>query len=225
MATILSAQCTDARVNQVTRELFRTFRTAADYARLAPEQLEPYIRSTGFYRNKARSIVAMARELVEKYDGEVPRTMEQLQALAGVGRKTANVVLGNAFGIDEGITVDTHVTRLSNRLGLTSHRSNAVKIERDLMQVVPREHWTVFSHLLIHHGRAVCDARKPKCDACALFPWCPSGPRLMAQRKANGSGRKARSHSRNRAAAAGRKPSTASSGARSGRAVHRSRPS
>ncbi|MFN4243799.1 MAG: endonuclease III [Tepidisphaerales bacterium] len=180
VATILSAQCTDARVNEVTRTLFQTFRTAADYARLTPEQLEPYIRSTGFYRNKAKAIVAMARELVEKYNGEVPRSMEQLHALAGVGRKTANVVLGNAFGIDEGITVDTHVTRLSNRLGLTSHRTDAVKIEQDLMKVVPKEHWTLFSHLLIHHGRAVCDARKPRCDRCELLPWCPSGPKLLA---------------------------------------------
>lgn len=179
VATILSAQCTDARVNEVTRTLFQKFRTAADYAQLTPEQLEPYIRSTGFYRNKARAIVAMARELVDKYGGEVPRTMEQLHALAGVGRKTANVVLGNAFGIDEGITVDTHVTRLSNRLGLTSHRNDAVKIEQDLMKVVPKEHWTLFSHLLIHHGRAVCDARRPQCDRCELFPWCPSGPKLL----------------------------------------------
>lgn len=180
VATILSAQCTDARVNVVTKELFRRFRTAADYANVAQSELEGYIRSTGFYRNKAKAIIAMAKDLVSHHGGEVPRTMEQLHALAGVGRKTANVVLGNAFGIDEGVTVDTHVTRLSNRLGLTRHKSDAVKIEADLMQVVPREDWTLWSHLLIHHGRAVCDARNPRCDRCELFKVCPSGPKLMA---------------------------------------------
>ena len=186
VATILSAQCTDARVNLVTRELFQRFRTAADYANTTPAELERYIRPTGFYRNKARAIIAMAKDLVSNYGGEVPRTMQQLHALAGVGRKTANVVLGNAFGIDEGVTVDTHVTRLSNRLGLTRHKSDAVKIEADLMQVVPRKDWTLWSHLLIHHGRAVCDARNPKCDRCELFEVCPSGPKLMAaaQKKA-----------------------------------------
>ena len=177
VATILSAQCTDDRVNIVTRELFRKYRSAADYAAVSQEQLERDIQSTGFFRNKAKSIRAMARALVDEHNGEVPRTMEQLHALAGVGRKTANVVLGNAFGIDEGVVVDTHVTRLSNRLGFTKH-TDAVKIERDLMQIVPRSDWTLFSHLLIAHGRALCTARQPKCDRCPLLPHCPTGRTL-----------------------------------------------
>lgn len=180
VATILSAQCTDERVNVVTKSLFTKYRSAADYANASQAELEKDIQSTGFFRNKARNIIAMAKSLVERHAGDVPRTMEELVALAGVGRKTANVVLGNAFGINAGITVDTHVTRLSNRLGWTSHKSDAVKIEADLMRIVPREEWTMISHLLIHHGRRVCDARKPKCESCALLDLCPTGPTLIA---------------------------------------------
>ncbi|MCS7033490.1 MAG: endonuclease III, partial [Phycisphaerae bacterium] len=176
VATILSAQCTDARVNLVTRELFRKYRTAADYANAPTRELEKDIQSTGFYRNKARAIQSMARSLLERHHGNVPQTMQELVELAGVGRKTANVVLGNAFGKNEGIVVDTHVTRLANRLGLTAHKSDAVKIERDLMAVVPREDWTLWSHLLIFHGRQVCDARRPDCAHCPLLPHCPAGP-------------------------------------------------
>lgn len=179
VATILSAQCTDARVNVVTKSLFRKYRSAADYAKVTPEELEKDIQSTGFYRNKAKSIMAMARALVERHGGRVPETMEELVHLAGVGRKTANVVLGNAFGKNEGVVVDTHVTRLSNRLGLTKHPADAVKIEQDLAQVIPQADWTDFSHLLIYHGRQVCEARKPRCEQCALFPHCPSGPAFV----------------------------------------------
>ena len=179
VATILSAQCTDARVNIVTKDLFRRYRSAADYAAVKPEDLEKDIQSTGFYRNKARSIIAMAKALVERHRGRVPDTMDELVHLAGVGRKTANVVLGNAFGKNEGIVVDTHVTRVANRLKLTRHKSDAVKIERDLMPVVPRDDWALFSHLLIFHGRRICDARKPKCPACPLFTHCPSGPKFV----------------------------------------------
>jgi endonuclease-3 len=176
VATILSAQCTDARVNIVTKDLFRKYRSAADYAKAAPEELERDIQSTGFYRNKAKSLRAMAASLVEKHGGRVPDTMADLTHLAGVGRKTANVVLGNAFGKNEGVVVDTHVTRVSNRLGLTKHPSDAVKIEQDLMDIVPREVWTLFSHLLIFHGRQVCVAQKPRCEQCPVFAHCPSGP-------------------------------------------------
>jgi endonuclease III len=183
VATILSAQCTDERVNIVTRQLFVKYRTAQDYARAKPEELEKDIQSTGFFRNKARSIIAMARALVAEHGGEVPRTMEDLVKLAGVGRKTANVVLGNAFGINAGVTVDTHVTRLSNRLGLTKHPSDAVKIEQDLIQIVSQTDWTLWSHLLIHHGRAVCQARTPHCRECALLPECPAGQKLVKATK------------------------------------------
>lgn len=179
VATILSAQCTDARVNIVTKSLFRKYRSAGDYAEARPEELERDIQSTGFYRNKARSIQAMARSLLELHGGQVPKTMEQLVQLAGVGRKTANVVLGNAFGISAGVTVDTHVTRLSNRLGLTDHKSDALKIEQDLIPLIPREDWALWSHLLIHHGREICVARKPRCEGCGLFPYCPSGPKFV----------------------------------------------
>jgi endonuclease-3 len=179
VATILSAQCTDDRVNLVTKELFRKYKTAADYAAAPPEALEKAIQSTGFYRNKAKNIRAMARALVEQHGGKVPKTMEELTALAGVGRKTANVVLGNAFDIHVGIVVDTHVTRASNRLGLTDHASDAVKIERDLMAVVPAEDWTLWSHLLIHHGRSICQARKPKCRQCPLLDYCPAGQQFI----------------------------------------------
>ena len=173
VATILSAQTTDVRVNGVTKALFDKYRTAADYAEADPGQLEEDIRPTGFYRNKARSLRGMAQALVEEHGGEVPRTMPELVALPGVGRKTANVVLGNAFGIDEGVVVDTHVRRVSNRLGLTEEQ-DPEKIERDLMAVVPRKDWTVFSHLLIFHGRRVCKARKPDCPNCPLNDVCPS---------------------------------------------------
>jgi endonuclease-3 len=181
VATILSAQCTDERVNIVTRTLFRKYRTAADYARASQEELERAIQSTGFYRNKARSIRAMAQALLDRHGGRVPDTMEDLVALAGVGRKTANVVLGNAFGKNVGVVVDTHVTRLSNRLGLTRHKVDAVKIERDLMRIVPPENWTLWPHLMIHHGRAICQARKPRCGQCPLLPHCPYGQKLMAK--------------------------------------------
>ena len=173
VATILSAQTTDVRVNQVTRDLFEKYRAAEDYAASDPAQLEEDIRPTGFYRNKARALQGMARALIERHGGEVPRTMAELVALPGVGRKTANVVLGNAFGVDEGIVVDTHVRRVSTRLGLTEE-SDPEKIERDLMRVVPGEDWTIFSHLLILHGRRVCKARKPDCTGCVLNDLCPS---------------------------------------------------
>ena len=173
VATILSAQTTDVRVNQVTETLFAKYRTADAYADSAPDELEEDIRPTGFYRNKARSLRGMARALVEEHGGEVPRTMTELVALPGVGRKTANVVLGNAFSIDEGIVVDTHVRRVSNRLGLTGSR-DPLKIEQDLMALVSEEDWTIFSHLLIFHGRRVCKARKPDCPDCVLNDICPS---------------------------------------------------
>jgi endonuclease-3 len=173
VATMLSAQTTDVRVNQVTRELFEKYRTAEDYAAVDPAQLERDIRPTGFYRNKARALQGMARALLERHGGEVPRTMAELVALPGVGRKTANVVLGNAFGVDEGIVVDTHVRRVSKRLGLTGEQ-DPEKIERVLLRVVPEEDRTIFSHLLILHGRRVCQARKPDCPGCALNDVCPS---------------------------------------------------
>lgn len=179
VATILSAQCTDERVNIVTKELFRKYPTAKDYAAVPQERLEKEIQSTGFFRNKAKSLRGMAAALVERHGGKVPQTMDELTQLPGVGRKTANVVLGNAFGKSVGVTVDTHVTRVSNRLGLTKHAVDAVKIEQDLMKVVPQEQWTLWSHLLIHHGRAICQARKPKCDQCPLLPHCPAGQRFM----------------------------------------------
>jgi len=173
IATILSAQCTDKRVNLVTAELFGKYRSAADYAHASPAALEREIRTAGFFRNKAKSIRACCRALVEKHGGEVPRTMEELTQLGGVGRKTANVVLGNAFGLNEGIVVDTHVTRLANRLGLTKQQ-DAENIERVLMQLVPREQWTLFSHWLIWHGRRRCFARKPDCAGCEIAKLCPS---------------------------------------------------
>ena len=173
VATILSAQTTDVRVNAVTPTLFAKYPTAADYAAADPTELEEDIRPTGFFRNKAKSLRGMARALVDDHGGEVPRTMEDLVALPGVGRKTANVVLGNAFSIDEGVVVDTHVRRLSNRLGFTTH-NDPEKIERDLMQTVPKRDWTVFSHLLILHGRSVCKARKPACSDCVVNDLCPS---------------------------------------------------
>jgi endonuclease III len=173
VATILSAQCTDARVNIVTRDLFRKYRSAGDYAAADPAVFEGEIRSTGFFRNKTKSVIGMAQALVERFGGQVPDTMEALTSLPGVGRKTANVVLGNAFGKDEGIVVDTHVARIAGLLGLT-RESDPVKIEQDLMAVVPQRRWTLFPHLLIHHGRAICVARRPRCDACPLVDLCPA---------------------------------------------------
>jgi endonuclease-3 len=179
VATILSAQCTDERVNIVTKNLFKDFRTAEDYAKAPQEVIEKYIQSAGFYRSKAKSLRAMAQSLVEKHGGKVPKTMDELTQLAGVGRKTANVVLGNAFGINVGVVVDTHVARLSARLGLSKH-TDPVKIEKDLMEIVPQEDWTLWSHLMIYHGRAICQARKPKCTECPLLADCPAGPKFIA---------------------------------------------
>jgi endonuclease III len=172
VATILSAQCTDKRVNLVTRELFNKYRSAADYAEAPPAELERAIQSTGFFRNKAKNIRACARKLVEGHNGRVPQTMEALTQLDGVGRKTANVVLGNAFGINAGVVVDTHVARLSQRLGLTRQRTPE-KIERDLMALVPQRQWTLFSHWLIWHGRRRCAARRPDCGNCEIKKLCP----------------------------------------------------
>ena len=171
VATILSAQCTDERVNKVTPALFAAYPDAAALAAAEPAALEKAIHSTGFFRNKAKSIREASADIVTKHDGQVPRTLEELTALRGVGRKTANVVLGNAYGIP-GIVVDTHVARLSHRLGLTNE-TDPVKIEFALMPLVPRELWTLFSHWLILHGRAVCNARKPLCSRCPLAPHCP----------------------------------------------------
>ena len=173
VATVLSAQCTDARVNLVTPALVARYPDPAAMAQARQPDLEDLIRSTGFFRNKARNLIALSQALVAEHGGQVPRTMEQLRVLPGVGRKTANVVLGNAFGIDEGITVDTHVSRLSGLLRLTRH-TDPVKIERDLMALVPKKDWTPVSHLFITHGRRVCIARRPKCGECVLADLCPS---------------------------------------------------
>ncbi|GBE57002.1 MAG TPA: endonuclease III [Euryarchaeota archaeon] len=176
VATILSAQCTDLRVNMVTVGLFKKYKSAEDYANADPSVFEQEIRSTGFYRNKAKNIIGAARMIVEKYGGRVPDTMEELIQLPGVARKTANIVLANAYGKIEGIAVDTHVKRLSKLLGLTTH-SDPVKIERDLMKITPREEWSNLSHLLIFHGRSVCIARRPRHDNCVLNWLCPSAGR------------------------------------------------
>ncbi len=173
VATILSAQCTDARVNLVTPALFARYPTAGALARARQPDVERLIQSTGFFRNKAKNLIAMAQVVMAEHDGEIPNTMAALHALPGVGRKTANVVLGNAFGMNEGVTVDTHVTRLSRLLRLTRH-TDPVKIERDLMELVPRKDWTLVSHLLILHGRKVCIARRPQCHDCVLAARCPS---------------------------------------------------
>ncbi|MDQ3137601.1 MAG: endonuclease III [Gemmatimonadota bacterium] len=172
-ATILSAQCTDARVNLVTPGLFARYPTPDTLARARHADVEELIKSAGFFRMKARSLVGMAQALVASHGDEVPSTMDQLRLLPGVGRKTANVILGNAYGINEGITVDTHVTRLSRLLGLTRH-ADPVKIEQDLMPLFPRDHWGLLSHLLIFHGRQVCIARRPRCADCVLTDLCPS---------------------------------------------------
>ena len=172
-ATILSAQCTDARVNMVTPVLFARYPTPFELAQANPAEVEEIIKSTGFFRNKTKSLIGMAQALVADYGGEVPRTMEELRQLPGVGRKTANVVLGNAFDLNEGVTVDTHVGRLSRRLGLSAEE-DPVKVERELMRLFPQEEWALLSHLLIFHGRQVCIARRPKCSDCVLSRVCPS---------------------------------------------------
>ncbi len=171
VATILSAQCTDKMVNQVTPRLFARFRNARALADAPPSEVERIIQPTGFFRQKAKSIQAAARDIVERFDGTVPGTLEELVTLRGVGRKTANVVLGDAFGVP-GLTVDTHMTRVNRRLGLTRHE-DPLKIERDLMALVPQEAWTVYSHRVIHHGRVCCEARRPQCERCPLRDLCP----------------------------------------------------
>jgi endonuclease-3 len=171
VATILSAQCTDKMVNQVTPRLFARFRNARALADAPPAEVERIIQPTGFFRQKTKSIQAAARDIVERFGGTVPGTLEELVTLRGVGRKTANVVLGDAFGVP-GLTVDTHMTRVNRRLGLT-HHEDPVKIERDLMELVPREQWTLYSHRVIHHGRVCCEARRPQCERCPLRDDCP----------------------------------------------------
>ncbi len=173
VATILSAQCTDERVNQVTPELFRRFPDAAAFAAANVEEIENLVRSTGFYRNKAKNIQAACRLIMTEFGGEVPKRMEELLRLPGVARKTANVVLAHAYDIHAGVTVDTHVKRLSNRLGLTEH-TDPIRIERDLIRLLPQDDWEHWSIRLIYHGRAICQARKPLCEACALADICPS---------------------------------------------------
>jgi endonuclease-3 len=177
IATILSAQCTDIKVNQVTAGLFHKYRFAKDFAEANLAKLEEEIRPTGFYRNKAKSIQKCCQELVTRFDGRVPTNLEDLVTLPGVGRKTANVVLGNAFGIP-GIVVDTHVQRVSQRIGLTK-KSDPVKIEFDLMEIVPKEEWTHFSNLFIWHGRRICTAKKPLCQQCPIRKWCDYGSKLL----------------------------------------------
>jgi len=182
VATILSAQCTDDRVNIVTKTLFAKYKSTADFARVTQETLENNIQSTGFFRNKAKSIRAMAAALIEQHHGEVPQTMDELTALAGVGRKTANVVLGNAFGLNIGVVVDTHVGRLSQRFWLTN-TATPEKIEQDLIPIIPQEDWALWSHLLISHGRKFCKALRPLCEQCPLLPHCPAGQKFMRSRK------------------------------------------
>lgn len=178
IATILSAQCTDVKVNQVTESLFKKYRSARDYAEANPTELEEDIRPTGFYRNKAKSIQKCCQELVARFGGSVPKTLEELVTLPGVGRKTANVILGNAFNIP-GIAVDTHVHRVSQRIGLTK-KDDPVKIELDLMEIISKEEWTHFSNLLIWHGRRTCVARKPLCGQCPIRKWCDYGSKMKA---------------------------------------------
>jgi len=173
VATILSAQCTDERVNIVTADLFRKYRRPEDYLKVPPRELEKDIQSTGFFRNKTKSIQGTARMLTEQYHGEVPHTMDELLELPGVARKTANVVLGNAFDIHAGVVVDTHVTRLSHRLGFTQQKT-AEKIELDLIEIVPKKDWVIFPHLMIYHGRKICKARNPLCEECVVEKQCPS---------------------------------------------------
>jgi len=179
IATILSAQCTDVRVNEVTKGLFKKYRSPKDYAEAESTELEEDIRPTGFYRNKAKSIQRSCQELMDRFGGKVPKTLEALVTLPGVGRKTANVLLGNAFGIP-GIVVDTHVRRVSQRIGLTKN-DDPVKIEFDLMEIVPKEEWTHFSNLLVWHGRRTCMARKPLCETCTIRKWCDDGLKIRSQ--------------------------------------------
>ena len=173
VATILSAQTTDVSVNMVTPELFRRYPDAKALANAAQDDVEQVVKSTGFFRNKSKNIIGFARGLMADHDGAVPRTMAELSALPGVGRKTANVILGNAFGLDEGVVVDTHVKRITTLLGFTKEKTPE-KVEQDLMALFPRERWTLLAHLLIWHGRRVCDAKKPRCEACTLSGLCPS---------------------------------------------------
>jgi len=173
IATQLVAQCTDERVNMVTQKLFQKYRAVEDYANVSQEELEQDIKSTGFYRNKAKNIRAACQRILSEYGGEVPHTMPELLSLPGVARKTANVVLGNAFGIVEGFTIDTHNIRLARRFGWTKSE-DAIKVEQELMQKIPRQDWFDLSHLLIYHGRAICDARRPLCEQCTLVALCPS---------------------------------------------------
>jgi endonuclease-3 len=186
VATILSAQSTDVRVNMVTPELFQKYPTVQDFAALEPEQLEPDIRSTGFFRNKSRSVVGAAKKIVADFGGEVPQTVDELVTVPGVGRKTANVVLGTWFKKNEGVVVDTHVTRIARRWELTKHE-NAEKIEQDLMAIIPRERWTDFSHEVIWHGRKLCIARKPKCAECALEKTCHAADKTWSTVEVHGS--------------------------------------
>lgn len=172
IATILSAQCTDVRVNIVTADLFRKYRSPADFVNVSPGELEKDINSTGFFRNKAKNIQAACKRIIEEYGGKVPQTMNEMLTLGGVARKTANVVMGNAFGIASGVVVDTHVSRLSQRLGLTKNKTPE-KIERDLEQLVPKKDWVIFPHWMIYHGRQICHARNPKCGECSLADICP----------------------------------------------------
>ncbi len=174
VATMLSAQCTDERVNQVTKSLFKKYRSPEDYANANPEELEQDVKQTGFYRNKAKHIREASRIIVERFGGETPRTMDDLLSLPGVARKTANVVMGNAYGDVEGVVVDTHVGRLSRRLGMTDSE-DPVKVEQELMALLPQRDWLDLSHMMIMHGRAVCQARKPLCDQCTLVNFCPTG--------------------------------------------------
>lgn len=181
IATMLSAQCTDARVNLVTPALFDRFPTVTNYAEADVSEIETYVKSTGFYRNKAKNIRAACEKIILDFGGEVPQSMETLTSLPGVARKTANVVLAHAFGINAGVTVDTHVKRITQRLGLTKH-DTPVKIEQDLMKLLPQPDWENWSIRLVYHGRAVCDARKPACERCQLIEWCSSGPKLIKAR-------------------------------------------
>jgi endonuclease-3 len=178
IATILSAQCTDTRVNIVTKDLFKKYRTVRDYAEVSQAVLEQDIRSTGFYKNKAKNIIACCKGIIERFDGKVPNRMEDLVTLAGIGRKTANCVLGGAFGIVEGFVVDTHVARLSERMGLTTE-TDPIKIERDLMELMPKKYWYEMSNALVLHGRRVCNARKPKCPECPVLNICPSAEKFL----------------------------------------------
>jgi len=187
VATILSAQCTDKKVNEVTPALFQRFPDASVLAQADPAEVERLIQPTGFFRQKTRSLLAVAHDLVERFGGRVPRTLEELTTLHGVGRKTANVVLGNAFDVP-GLTVDTHMTRVNRRLGLTAHEDPA-KIERDLMELIPEAHWTLYSHRVIHHGRVCCDARRPQCERCPLRALCP-WPASAARRASDSAARR-----------------------------------